>query len=166
MDVDRVDVKASIIIGIIGVILISFIYFRPVSIERDYSGYMYAGDSEFQKSTEIKLVGTLKKKLTLNHVFKGTIEVDGIKQEIILKRIWAKNNIFNSEGYSAFIENKSSTDNYEVTGTLDTSKDFNQIVVRLYEIDNKYNGKFNICGPSSNIKEAEGILANMEKDNK
>ena len=116
---DRVTLKASIVIGIIGIILISVIYFRPVSIERNYSGYMYAENSEFEKSTEIKLVGELKKKLSLNYVFTGSIEVDGIKEQVILKRIWAKNNIFKTIGYSAFIETKNSkTGQYEVTGTL------------------------------------------------
>ena len=163
---DRAALKASIVIAIIGIILISVIYFRPVSIERNYSGYMYAEDSEFQKSTEIKLVGELKKKVSLNYVFTGSIEVDGIKEQVILKRIWAKNNIFKTMGYNAFIEIKNSkTGQYEVTGTLDTSKDFNEILIRLGKVDSKYNGKFNICGPSSNREEAKGIITNMGKNN-
>ena len=162
---DRVTLKASIVIGIIGMILISIIYFRPVSIERNYSAYIYAENSEFEKSTEIKLVGELKKKLSLNYVFTGSIEVDGIKEQVILKRIWAKNNIFKSMGYSAFIETKNSkTGQYEITGTLDTSKDFNEILIRLGKVDNKYNGKFNICGPSSTREEAKGIITNMKKN--
>ncbi len=63
MSVDSVELKASITLAIIGVIIISVIYFRPITIERSFSGYMYAEDSEFQKSTEITLIGELKKKL-------------------------------------------------------------------------------------------------------
>ncbi len=156
---DRESLKASIVIGIIGIILISVIYFRPVSIERNYSGYMYAENNEFEKSTEIKLVGELKKKLSLNYVFTGSIEVDGIKENVILKRIWAKNNIFKTIGYSAFIETKNTkTGQYEVNGTLNTSKDFNEIIIRLGKIDSKYNGKFNICGPSSNRRRGKMLL--------
>jgi len=163
---DRVNLKASLVIGIIGMILISIIYFRPVNIERNYSGYIFADNSEFVKSTEIKLVGELKKKLFLNYIFTGSIEVDGIKENVILKRIWWKNNIFKTVGYNAFIETKNSkTGQYEVTGTLDTSKDFNEILLRLGKIDSKYNGKFNICGPSSNIEEAKGIMKIIEKTN-
>ena len=163
---DRVALKASIVIGVMGMILISIIYFRPVSIERNYSAYMYAENSEFKKTTEIKLIGELEKKLSLNYVFTGSIEVDGIKEKVILKRIWAKNNIFKSKGYSAFIETKNSkTGQYEVTGTIDTSKDLNEILIRLSEVDSKYNGKFNICGPSSTSEEAEGIVANIGKNN-
>lgn len=163
---DRVTLKASIVIAIIGMILISIVYFRPVNIERNYSAYMYAENSEFQKSTEIKLQGELKKKLSLNYVFTGSIEVDGIKEQVILKRIWAKNNIFKSLGYSAFIETKNiKTGQYEVTGTVDISKDFNEILIRLGGIDNKYNGKFNICGPSSTREEAKAVIANIEKNN-
>ena len=163
---DRVALKASIVIGIVGMILISIIYFRPMSVDRNYSAYIYAENSEFQKSTEIKLVGELKKKLSLNDVFTGSVEVDGIKEPVILKRIWAKNNIFKSIGYSAFIETKNSkTGQYEVTGTLDTSKDFNEIIIRLGKIDSKYNGKFNICGPSSTREEAKAIITNMDKNN-
>ena len=163
---DRVTLRASLVIGIIGMILISVIYFRPVSIERNYSGYLFADNSEFEKSTEIRLVGELKKKLYLNYVFTGSIEVDGIKEQVILKRIWSKNNIFKSVGYNAFIETKNSkTGQYEVTGTLDTSKDFNEILLRLGKVDSKYNGKFNICGPSSNRDEAKGIIKIMEKNN-
>lgn len=163
---DRVSLKASLVIGIIGIILISAIYFRPVSIKRNYSGYIFADNSEFEKSTEIKLVGELKKKLSLNHVFTGSIEVDGIKEQITLKRIWSKNNIFKNVGYNAFIETTNSkTGQYEVTGTLDTSKDFNEILIRLGKIDSKYNGKYNICGPSSNREEAKGIVNIMEENN-
>ncbi|MBW9157427.1 hypothetical protein [Clostridium tagluense] len=163
---DKVTLKASLVIGIIGVILISVIYFRPVSIERNYSAYIYAENSEFQKPTEIKLVGELKKKLSLNYVFTGSIEVDGIKQQVILKRICAKNNIFKSRGYSAFIETKNSkTGKYEVIGTFDTSKDFNEIIIRHGKVDSKYNGKFNICGPSSTREEAKAIATNIGKDN-
>jgi hypothetical protein len=166
MNMDRVNLKASIVIAIVGMILISIIYFRPVSIERSYSAYMYAENSEFKKSTEIKLVGELKKKLSLNHVFTGSIEVEGIKKQVMLKRIWAKNNIFKTIGYSAFIESKNGkTGQYEVTGILDTSKNFNEILIRLGQIDSKYNGKFNICGPSSTREEAKGIMTNIEKNN-
>ncbi|WP_291632562.1 hypothetical protein [Clostridium sp.] len=157
---DREGLKASIVIAIIGMIIISFIYFRPVSIERNYSGYMYDDNSEFQKSTEIKLVGEFRKKLSLNYEVTGSIEVDGIKESVILKRIWAKNNIFKTIGYSTFIENKNSeTGQYEVTGTLNTSKNFNEILIRLGKVDSKYNGKFNICGPSSNVEEAKAVTA-------
>lgn len=159
---DREGLKASIVIAIIGIIIISFIYFRPVSIERNYSGYMYDDNSEFQKSTEIKLVGEFRKKLSLNYEVTGSIEVDGIKEPVILKRIWAKNNIFKTIGYSAFIENENSeTGQYEVTGTLNTSKNFNEILIRLGEVDSKYNGKFSICGPSSNVEEANAITADL-----
>jgi hypothetical protein len=160
MSMDRVTLKASIVIGVIGIGLILVIYFRPVSIERNYSAYIYADNSEFQKSTEIKLVGKLKKKLSLNDEFTGTIEVDGIKEQVILKRIGAINNIFKVIGYSTFIETKKiNTEQYEITGSVDTSKDFNEIIIRLGSVDNKYNGKFNICGPSSNIEEAKVILS-------
>ncbi|MGH4140233.1 hypothetical protein [Clostridium sp.] len=160
---DRVSLKASIVIGIIGIILISLIYFRPVSIERNYSAFMYADNSEFQKVTEIKLVGKLKKKLSLNHVFTGSVEVDGIKEQVILHRICAKNNAFKTMGYNAFIETQNSkTGQYEVMGTLDTSKDFNEILIRLGTIDSKYNGKFNICGPSSTREEAIGVVKDRE----
>ncbi|MCB2291638.1 hypothetical protein LGK97_18150 [Clostridium sp. CS001] len=159
---DRITLKASIVIGIIGMGLILVIYFRPVSIERNYSAYIYAENSEFQKSTEIKLVGKLKKKLSLNDVFTGNIEVDGIKKEVILKKIWAKNNIFKSTGYSTFIEMKDvKTGQYEIVGSLDTSKDFNEILIKLAEVDNKYNGKFNICGPSSTKEEGKAILKRL-----
>lgn len=166
MSVERVELKASITIAIIGIIIISVIYFRPINIERSFSGYMYAEDNEFEKSTEITLVGELKKKLSLNHVFTGTIEVEGIKQEVIIKRIWSKNNIFRTMGYSSFIETKDSeTGQYEVTGTVDASKDFNEILIRLNAVDSKYNGKFNISGPSSSKKEAKNIVTNIEKNN-
>ena len=159
---DRVALKASIIIGVIGIGLIMVIYFRPVSIERNYSAYIYSENSEFEKRAEIKLVGNLKKKLSLNDVFTGTIEVDGIKEQVILKRIWANNNIFKSMGYSTFIETKNNnTGQYEITGSLDTSKDFNEILIRLVEVDSKYNGKFNICGPSSTKEEAKAILKSL-----
>ncbi|MEK6266054.1 MAG: hypothetical protein N2B06_14985 [Clostridium sp.] len=163
---DRVELKASITIAIIGIILISVIYFRPINIERSFGGYMYAENNEFQKSTEITLIGVLKKKLSLNHVFTGTIEVDGIKLQVIIKRIWAKNNIFKTMRYSSFIETQSSEKGqYEVTGTIDTSKDFNEIIIRLNEVDSKYNGKFNISGPSSTKEEAKIIASNMETNN-
>jgi len=159
---DRVTLKASIIIGVIGIGLILVIYFRPVSIERSYSAYIYSENSEFQKRAEVKLVGKLKKKLSLNDMFTGTIEVDGIKEQVILKRIWSNNNIFKSIGYSTFIETKNNnTGQYEITGSLDTSKDFNEILIRLVEVDSKYNGKFNICGPSSNKEEAKAILKSL-----
>ena len=161
---DNENLKASIVIAIIGIILISVIYFRPVSIERSYSGYMYAQNNEFGKSAEIKLVGVLKKKLSLNYVFTGSIEVDGIKENVILKRIWAKNNIFKTIGYSAFIEsNNSKTGDYEVNGTLNTSSDFNEIIIKLSKIDIKYNGEYTICGPSSTRQEAESLLTKMKK---
>ena len=163
---DRVELKASITIAIIGIILIAVIYFRPMNIERSFGGYMYAEDNEFQKSTEITLVGVLKKKLSLNHVFTGTIEVDGIKLQVIIKRIWKKNNIFKTMRYSSFIETENSEiGQYEVMGTIDTSKDFNEILIRLNEVDSKYNGKFNISGPSSTKEEAKIIASNMEKNN-
>ena len=163
---DKMTLRASLVIGIIGVIMISFIFFKPMTIERSYSGYMYDDNSEFEKSTEIKLVGELKKKLSLNNVFTGSIEVEGIKEQVILKKIWSKNNIFKSMGYNAFIETKNSkTGQYEVTGTLDTSKDFNEILIRLGKVDSKYNGRFNICGPSSTKVEAQGIIENLEKNN-
>lgn len=166
MSVERVELKASITIAIIGIIIISLIYFRPIKIDRSFGGYMYAENSEFEKSTEITLVGELKKKLSMNHEFTGTIEVDGIKFPIIIKRIWAKNNIFKTMGYSSFIETKNSeTGQYEVTGTVDTSKDFNEILIRLNEVDSKYNGKFNISGPSSTKEEAKTIVINMGKNN-
>lgn len=159
---DRITIKASIIIGIIGISLILVIHFRPVSIERSYSSYIYSDSSEFQKPVEIKLSGKLKKKLSLNDVFVGFIEVDGIKEQVILKRIWAKNNIFKSVGYSTFIETKNnSTGQYEVTGSVDTSKDFNEILIRLSGVDNKYNAKFNICGPSSTKEEGKAILKSL-----
>jgi len=157
------NLKATIVIAIIGVILISVIYFKPVNIERSYSGYMYAQNNDFGKTTEIKLVGKLKKKLSLNYVFTGTIEVEGIKENVILKRIWAKNNVFKTVGYSAFIENKNSkTGDYEVSGTLNTSNDFNEIIVKLSKVDIKYNGEYTICGPSSTRKEAESLLTKMK----
>jgi hypothetical protein len=162
MKMDRVTLKASIIIGVIGIGLILVIYFRPVSIQRSYSSYIYSENSEFQKRAEIKLVGELKKKLSLNDVFTGIIEVDGIKEQVILKRIWANNNIFKSMGYSTFIETKNNNiGQYEITGSLDISKDFNEILIRLVEVDTKYNGKFNICGPSSNKEEAKAILKSL-----
>ena len=160
---DRVSLKASIVIGIVGMILISIIYFRPVSIDRKYSAIIYGDNSDYQKSTDIILIGQLKKKLSLNHVFTGSVEVDGIKEKIILKRICLKNNVFKTKGYNAFIETKNSkTGLYEVTGTLDTSKDFNKILIRLGKVDSKYNGSFNICGPSSTREEARGIVKDME----
>jgi len=163
---DRVSLKASLALGIIGMIIISIIYFRPVSLVRNYSGYIFDDNSEFEKSTEIVLIGELKKKFSLNHVFTGSIEVDGIKEQVILKRISSKNNIFKSMGYNAFIETKNSkTGKYEVTGTLDTSKNFNEILIRLGKIDIKYNGKYNICGPSSNREEAKGIMKILDENN-
>ncbi len=163
---DRAALKASIIIGIVGMILISIIYFAPVNIERNYSAFIYAENSEFEKLTEIKLVGKLEKKISLNYEFTGSVEVDGIKESIILKRIWAKNNVFKSLGYSTFIEAKNSkTGQYEVTGTVDLSKDFNEIIIRHSKVDYKYNGKFNICGPSSNSEEAKAIIINIAKNN-
>ena len=162
MNMDRASLKASAVIGVIGMGIILLIYFRPVTIERNYSAYIYAENSEFQKPTEIKLVGKLKKKLSLNHVFVGSIEVDGIKEEVILKRIWANNNIFKSMGYTTFIETKN-IDNgqYEIIGSLDTSKDFNEVLIRLSEVDSKYNGEFNICGPSSTREEGEVISKSL-----
>lgn len=161
---DRSALKASIVIAIIGIILISVIYFRPVSIDRDYSGYMYNENSELDKSVEINLVGELKKNLSLNYVFTGSIEVDGIKEQVILKRIWAKYNIFKTIEYSAFIETKNDkTGQYEVTGTLNTSNDFNEIIIKLGEVDSKYNNKFIVCGPSSTREEAKGIITLMGK---
>ena len=137
-----------------------------MSIERNYSGYMFADNNEFQKSIEIKFTGKLKKKLFLNHVFTGSIEVDGIKEQVILKRKWTKGNIFKSMGYNAFIETKNNkTEQYEVIGTLDTSKDFNEVLIRLSKIDSKYNGRFSICGPSSNLAEAKEVITNMEETN-
>jgi len=163
---DRTSLKASIVIAIVGMILISIIYFRPVSIERNYSGYMYAENSEVAKTVEIKLVGELKKKLSLNYVFTGSIEVDGIKQPVIAKRVWVKNNVFKTMGYSEFIEIKNSkTGQYEVAGTVNITKDFNEILIRLGEIDSKYNGKFNICGPSSTKEEAKNIIIKLGKTN-
>ena len=163
---DRASLKASIIIAVIGIILISVIYFRPVSIERSYSGYMYADNSETQKPTEIKLVGKLKKKLSLNYVFTGTIEVEGIKENVIVKRVWAKNNIFKTIEYSSFIESENSkTGQYEVTGILIMSKDFNEILLRLEKVDSKFNGEFNICGPSSNRDEAKAIITRIGNNN-
>lgn len=163
---DRVELKASIVMAIMGIILISFIYFKPVTIERDFSGYMYSEDSKFEESMEIKFIGVLKKKMSLNHVFTGTIELDGTKQQVILKRIWAKNNIFKTIGYSSYIEIKNEkTGQYEVDGTIDTSKDFNEILVKLNRVDRKYNGEFNICGPSSTKIEAENIVSNLQKNN-
>lgn len=162
---DRANLKASIVLGIIGIILISVVYFRPVGIERNYIAYIYDKNSKFEKSTEIKLVGELKKKISLNHVFTGNIEVEGIKEKVILKRIWPPNNIFKSMGYSAFIETKNSkTGKYEVTGTMDTSKDFNEILIRLGSVDSKYNGEFSICGPSSTKEEAKAIIINRGKN--
>lgn len=164
MNMDKENLKASIVIGIIGIILIAVIYFRPVSIERNYSGYIYSENNEVGKSAEIKLVGELKKKLSLNYVFTGSIEVDGIKENVVLKRIWAKNNIFKTIGYSAFIESKNSeTKQYEVNGTLNTSKNFDEIIVKLGKIDIKYNGEYVICGPSSNREEAKSLLSKMKK---
>ncbi|MCB2294037.1 hypothetical protein LGK95_10950 [Clostridium algoriphilum] len=166
INMDRSALKASMVIAIIGIILISIIYFRPVSIDRNYSGYMYDENSEFQKSTEIKLVGELKKKLSLNYMFTGSVEVDGVKEQITLKRIWAKNNILKTLGYSDFIETKNDkTGQYEVNGTLNTSKDFNEVIIRLGKIDDKYNGKINVCGPSGNKKEANIIIAKMGENN-
>ena len=163
---DRVNLRASLVIGIIGVILVSVIYFRPVSIVRNYNGYIFSDNSDFEKTTEIKLVGELKKKLSLNYVFTGSIEVEGIKEQVILRKVWSKNNIFKSVGYNAFIETKNSkTGQFEVTGTIDTSKDFNEILIRLGKVDSKYNGKFDICGPSSTREEAKGIVKNIEKNN-
>jgi hypothetical protein len=162
MNMDRMTLKASIVIGVIGMGLILVIYFRPISIERSYSAYIYAENSEFQKSAEIKLSGKLKKKLSLNDVFIGSVEVDGIKEQVILKKIWAKNNIFKSMGYCTFIEKKDNkTGQYEIIGSLDTTKDFNEILIRLSEVDSKYNGKFNICGPSSNREEGKAILKSL-----
>lgn len=163
---DRSTLKASIVIAIIGIIFISLIYFRPVTIDREYSGYMYSDNSETEKSIQIELVGELKKKISLNYVFTGSIEVDGIKEQIILKRIWEKNNIFKTIGYSSFIESRNDkTGEYVVTGSLNTSKDFNEILVRLGEIDSKYNGKFNVCGPSSTKVEAKGIVTKLGNNN-
>lgn len=162
---ERVELKASIVIGIIGIILISFIYFKPVNIERDFGGYMYSEVSKFEESMEIKFIGVLKKKLSLNHVFTGTINVDGSKQQVSLKRIWAKNNIFKTIGYSSYIEIKNEkTGQYEVDGTIHTSKDFNEILIKLNRVDRKYNGKFNICGPSSTRIEAENIVLKLEQN--
>ena len=163
---DRSALRASVVIAIMGIILITIIYFRPVNIERSYSGYLYAENSEFAKSAEIKLVGELKKKLSLNYVFTGSVEVDGVKEKVVLKRIWAKNNIFKTMGYSDFIETKNNkTGQYEVNGILNTSKDFNVIMLRLVKIDSKYNDKLTICGPSSNRKEAKGVIAMIERGN-
>jgi len=163
---DRTSLKASIVIAFIGIVFISIVYFRPISIERNYSGYMYAENGGVEKTIEIKLVGELKKKLSLNYIFTGSIEVDGIKQSVIANRIWAKNNIFKTMGYSNFIETKDSkTGQYEVVGTVNISNNFDEILIRLSEIDSKYNGKFNICGPSSTKEEAKAIMINMGKSN-
>lgn len=163
---DRATLKASVVIAIIGIILISVIYFRPVNINRDYSGYMYDENSELDKSIEINLDGQLKKNLSFNYVFTGSINVDGIKKEVVLKRIWAKYNIFKTIEYTAFIETKNDkTGEYEVTGTVNTSNDFNEILIKLGEVDNKYNSKFNICGPSNTREEAKSIITKMGKNN-
>lgn len=163
---DRSTLKASVVIAIIGIILISVIYFRPVSINRDYSGFMYDDNSELDKSVEINLEGELKKNLSLNYVFIGSIEVDGIKKQVVLKRIWAKYNVFKTIEYIAFIETKNNkTGEYEVTGTVNTSKDFNVILIKLDGIDSKYNSKFTICGPSNTREEAKGIITKMGKNN-
>lgn len=163
---DRSTLRASPVIAIIGILLISVIYFRPVSINRDFSGYMYDENSELDKSVEINLDGKLKKSLSLNYVFMGSIKVDGIEKQIVLKRIWAKYNIFKTIEYSAFIETKNDkTGEYEVTGTVNTSKDFNEILIKLGEIDSKYNSKFSICGPSNTREVAKGIITKMEKNN-
>ena len=83
-----------------------------------------------------------------------------------LKRIWAKYNIFKTLEYSAFIETKNAkTGQYEVDGTVNTSKNFNEILIKLDAVDSKYNSKFNICGPSSTRDEAKGIITKMEKNN-
>ena len=60
---DRSTLRASAVIAIIGILLISVIYFRPVSINRDFSGYMYDENSELDKSVEINLDGELKEEL-------------------------------------------------------------------------------------------------------
>ncbi|MBU3158783.1 hypothetical protein KPL37_03210 [Clostridium frigoris] len=163
---ERTNLKASIVIAIIGIILISVIYFRPVSINREYSGYMYNENIELGKTVEINLDGVLRKNLSLNYEFTGSIKVDGIKKQVILKRIWAKNNVFKTLEYSAFIETKNiKTGQYEIDGTVNTSKNFNEILIKLDEVDSKYNSKFNICGPSSTREEAKGIITKMEKNN-
>ena len=80
----------------------------------------------------------------------------------MLKRIWAKYNIFKTIEYSAFIETKNDkTGEYEVTGTVNTSKDFNEILIKLDDIDSKYNSKFSICGPSNTREEARAIITKM-----
>lgn len=165
INIDRSALKASLVIAIMGIIIITVIYFRPVSIERNYSGYIYAENSEFGKLTEIELVGELRKKITLNYVFIGSVEVDGIKERVILKRISAKNNIFKTLGYSEFLEIKNNkTGQYEVEGSLYTSKDFNEVVLSLGKIDSRYNGKFSICGPSGNRKEAKAVVTMMDNN--
>ncbi|MPQ30830.1 hypothetical protein E4V42_05190 [Clostridium estertheticum] len=162
---DRANLKASIVIAIIGIILISVIYFRPVSINRNYSGYMYDENSKLDKVVEINLDGELKKNLSLNYVFTGSIEVDGLKKQVVLKRIWAKYNVFKTVEYSAFIETKNDkTGQYEVNGTVNTSKNFNEILIKLDDVDSKYNSKFDICGPSNTREEAKGIITKLEKN--
>ena len=163
---DRTNLKASIVIAIIGIILISVVYFRPVSINRVYSGYMYDENDKLDKAVEINLDGKLKKNLSLNYVFIGTIEVDGVKKQVVLKRIWAKYNVFKTVEYSAFIETKNAkTSQYEVAGTVNSSKNFDEILIKLDAVDSKYNSKFNICGPSSTRAEAKSITTKLGKNN-
>lgn len=163
---DRTTLKASAVIAIIGILLISVIYFSPVGINRDFSGYMYDENSNLDKSVDIKLDGELKKNLSLNYVFMGSIEVDGIKKQVMLKRIWARHNIFKTIEYSDFMETKNDkTGVYEVTGIVNISKDFNEIFIKLGEIDSKYNSKFIICGPSNTREEAKSIITKMGKNN-
>ncbi|WP_298839277.1 hypothetical protein [Clostridium sp.] len=163
---DRTNLKASIVIATIGIILISVVYFRPVSINRVYSGYMYDENDKLDKAVEINLDGKLKKNLSLNYVFIGTIEVDGVKKQVVLKRIWAKYNVFKTVEYSAFIETKNAkTSQYEVAGTVNSSKNFDEILIKLDAVDSKYNSKFNICGPSSTRAEAKSITTKLGKNN-
>lgn len=149
--------KKFIFTIIILILIMTGFYMIPIKIEKEFDGYMYAHNSNFEKATKIKLKGELFRNILQNHKFYGIVEADGITHKVSMTRALEHGTLFRRGHYLDIIIGVNDGGCTRTIGVVMASKDFEMIWVEFYELNEKYNGEFVIYGPAHSRKEAHEI---------
>ena len=137
-----------------------YIYSKPVTIERTYSGIVYSIDSNVEEEVQLSLTGEVYRYLFANDRIVGKIKIDDrINAELDMKR-----------SNDNFSEIKFSTDqltgNVTTMGDITISEDFKLVSLHLDEIDKIYNRKCYVSAPAKDAEEGNMVKKKLMKKKK
>lgn len=133
-------------------VAVFIIYYKPIQVEEQYSGYLYSTNNQVGQAVQIQLLGSLERSLVGGRRFKGSLFIN--EREVLLKAMNV-NGRYDFYEMHILLEQGSEA---VVYGQVTISKDFQHLWGQLDAIDEyPLNQACNFAAPSGSLEEAHNV---------